>query len=283
VKSFVKEKRMKKKIIIGIAILINILQLSSLRAGDLLYDIDFSSPLNQVGSQMTINSGGSVPFRTASESKFGEQIVMSQWGALNEQPAVLVPGKSGSLTLYGYSQIVLNMSQFNYQAYKINFDLCITQLNQGTWDGFDFMLDVPVTTPVSFENDGRILADFQYPVGRFSLNEKINVSVLVDLLKNTWSIQCNSNSYSGQFFYPYPVHPTLPTSINSIRFNLADDFGDNIVSGAAIDNIKVYGIPEPGKFLLVGIGGLLLRKRIKLDSRQRHAGMTLQWVGCKVE
>lgn len=248
------------KLIIAAVLIVNI-TCCTIANADLLYDIDFSSPLNQVGSQMTITSDSSLPLRTASKSNFGQQIVMSQWGSLNDQPVVLIPCPIGGSAYY--SQMQLNMSQFNYQSYKVNFDICFTQMEEYGGEGFVFFFDVPVVVRLNFTNDGRILANDQYLVDRFSLNEKLSMSILVDLQSNLWNITCNSNgNYTGQFFYTYPAFPTLPTYVSSLRFSTIDyNINNNIIPSPAIDNIKVYGIPEPATLLLLGLGGLFLRRK----------------------
>ncbi len=210
---------------------------------DVLYDIDFSSPTHVVGEQMTVGYGP-VPRNTPSMSNFGEQIVVTSYGSLTEQPIQLIPDTS-SINPYAYSQFRLDLSTFEYPIYRLDFDVYLENMTVGSWDGFTALFDVPVTVRLNFTNEGNIVGRHYNPIGSFDFSQLLSMSILVDLPDNTWSITCNSEHlYTGQFFYPYPAHPDLPTFIRSIRFSLRDDLADSVAPGAAIDNIKVIGISE---------------------------------------
>jgi hypothetical protein len=214
-------------------------------SGDVLYDIDFSSPTHVVGEQMTVGDGP-VPRNTPSMSMFdfGEQIVVTSYGSLTQQPVQLIPDTT-SKNLYGYSQMQLDLFTFNYQIYRLDFDVCIENMTAGSWDSFVVLFDIPSVNRLDFTNEGNIVGHSN-PIGSFDFGQLLSMSVLVDLAENTWSITCNSEHLqTGQFFYPYPCYPFLPRYIHTIRFNLADDLGDSVVAGAAIDNIKVVGISKP--------------------------------------
>ena len=233
-----------KKYIYTLAILIIIFEAEAF--SNALYDIDFSSPTHVVGTQMSVGYGP-VPRNTPSESIFGEQIVVTSYSSLTQQPVQLIP-ETTSRNPYGYSQFKLDLSTFNYPIYKLDFDVDIENMTAGGWDTFRLLYDVPTVVRLDFTNDCNIFTYIGYhnnPIGSFDFGQLLSMSILVDLPENIWSITCNSEHlYTGQFFYPYPAHPDLPSYIRTIRFNLADDLTDSVVPGAAIDNIKVFGISE---------------------------------------
>jgi hypothetical protein len=230
--------------------------------GELLYDIDFSSPIHTVGQQMTIGAG-SIPSRTASRNNFGEQIVISSCYGLTEQPVKLVPGDT-PLVDRDYSQFQLSMSEFSYPSYKLDFDVCISGMSSG-WDGFTLLFDVPTVVRLHFSNNGYIIENDSRRdniIRAYESQELLSMSVLVDIPTNTWSISCNSEHlYEGQFFYTYPAHPEPPEYVNSIRFNLCDDLGTHTVPVVCMDNIRVFGVPEPATVVFLMLGSVLVKGR----------------------
>ena len=235
--------------------------------GVLLYDIDFSPPIHVVGSQMTVGYGP-IPRNTPTEVWAGQQIVVSSYSYLTQQPIKMVPGDPSVGGDYRYSQFELDLSTFNYPIYRLDLDMCLEKMKINSWDGFSITFDVPTVVRLDFENNGTISEYNPHNIiGLYNQGELLSMSILVNLLTNTWDIRCNSQHlYTGQFFYPVPANPDLPTYIRSIRFNLVDDLDYSDIPVSAIDNIKVQGIPEPSTLLLLGLGvpilsGFLRRKK----------------------
>ena len=146
--------------------------------------------------------------------------------------------------------------------------MCLEEMKTDSWDSFAVLFDVPSTIRLDFENNGTISEyNPHHIIGSYNQGELLSMSILVNLLDNTWGISCNSQHlYTGQFFYPVPAMPDLPTNISTIRFNLTDDLAYSNIPVAAIDNIKVQGLPEPSSLFLLGLGvpilsGFLRRKR----------------------
>lgn len=226
----------------------------------LLYDITFSEPYHALGEQINTDNGP-IPRYGPSEIFWGSQIVRTSFGPLTNRPAEFLP----ELTPMGYfiySQIQFDISVLGeYPKYKLDFELCIENMPGEELDNFSITYDVPSVVRIDFENDGTIKEN-RHIIGYYDFGDLLSMSILVDLPKNTWSISCNAEDlYTGQFFYPVPAHPDLPTYISSIRFNLSDDKNDAESPHAAIDNIKIYGIPEPGTVLILGLGALFIKSK----------------------
>ena len=235
---------------------------------DVLYDIDFSSPTHTVGSQMTTGEG-SPPRDTPTASVFGDQIVRDSFGTLTEQPVELIPDDSGYHMPYSQFRLDANFAG-DYPAYRLDFDVYLENFTTGSDDDFVVIFDTPSVVRLDLNSEGNIVENGYLTgpsgtiIGSFDFGETVSMSAIVDLEDNLWSIYCNSNHlWTGQFFHTSQAYPELPDIIDDIRFNLQNDTDFPSIPLCAVDNIQLTGLPEPATVLLLGLGGLLLRRKNK--------------------
>ncbi len=97
-------------------LLLGLVLLAQAAEGVVYFNIDFSSPPHQVGSQPTYGGGPDRPSR----NWFGSPQVMSSFGALTDQPLLLnTAGNAGS---FYYDQFSLDLA-YNKPTYHIAFDV----------------------------------------------------------------------------------------------------------------------------------------------------------------
>ena len=222
----------------------------------MIYDVNFSAQTDNVGAPATTGGSGP-PFTRPTQKNFGTSRVLTSYNSLTDRPLQLIPQIIGS---FSYSQYQFNVASFDVEPYyQLDFDLVLKNMPASSGHVFSIDFDTPVTTRLDFLDAGRITQNGRQ-IGTYLQDQAFHVSVLLDLPNNRWTISENSTQlFFGQFFVPFPAHPTPPTDLTDIRFNLADS-GSAVGSPfAAIDNIKIMGsqtVPEPasGILLLSGVG-----------------------------
>lgn len=232
------------------------LPLATCSFGDLLYDVTFSTPPNQVGQSPYLDTTGS-PRVGPTQNVFGHSKVANSIGDLTNQPVQLIPGPAGSFS-YGQLQFDLGDSAIyafptNYPYYHLQMDVFLDHL--ATNEHFTVLVDSPYASSIDFYGTGIIsrnvhASDPYYPnrpIGTFQFGTMFTLAIDLDVPANSWTITYNTQQiYSGQFYLPTPADPELPTSIRAFRINLADALSVPDIPTAAVDNIEVYGIiPEP--------------------------------------
>lgn len=235
--------------------------------GDLLYDVTFNNPPNQVGQPPYFQTTGS-PRLAPTQNIFGNSIVVSALGGLSDQPLHLIAGSTGGSFRYGQLGFDLGGFATNYPYYHLQMGVFLD--NFGANDLFTLLVDSPSVSTLDFHGNGTISQGVPFPnpaypnlqIGTFQLGTTFALAVDINVPSNAWTIAINNQQiYAGQFFYPYPAHPTPPSSLAAFRINLSDDPTTTDVPTAAIDNIVTIGtIPEPSTFalLLVGVASTLL-------------------------
>ena len=219
-------------------------------ADTIYYDIDFSSPEHRVGDPPTVGDSSSL----ISRIRFGEPIVSESFGALQDQPLVL--NCAGNPGIFYYDQIQLDMdieSDFFYSS----FDLIIQNL-KGSENWFSIFYDNPNAAAIRFNNAGSFRF-FGEPFVEYQENQPLHFEILMNGVTNQQSLFIDGYEvYTG---YNYETD-----YLATIRFSLGLNNMSNIVDTStyiAIDNIIVadYIVPEPCSLVLLGLGGLVLRRR----------------------
>jgi len=230
------------------------------------FDINFSSPLHQVGSPPTFGTGPGTPTRNV----FGTEQVVSGFGALADQPVVL--NTAGNSPGFFYDQFSLSLG-YNQDTYHISFDV-YTEGLIGSLNQFSMIMDFKSVTSFILASSGKISPAFWGgPAGNpsyldrhqmhvdISLNPRNNrgVTLLDGVLVGDGQIIGNSN----------------PGDLQSVRFSLGlTGFGsipDNR-SYVALDNIVVtngFVVPESGTPALALLSALFA---MSFRGRSRSAG-----------
>jgi hypothetical protein len=224
-------------------------------AGNVLYDVSFSSPPHTL-NQPSATGGPGPPFAAPTQRVFGTSEVVSSGGGLNDQPLLLIPQQ---VNIFQYSQYQFNIGPGS--VFQLDFDLSLNDmaddpddtLSTGPdEDRFAVLFDAPTAVRLDFWDAGRISQKNQQ-IGTFVQGQPFHMSVLVSLPQNQWTIWKDGlELFSGQFAAASPGQPIPPTELRTIRINLADAGSLANSPVAYIDNIRI--IPEPRVGFLFAAG-----------------------------
>jgi hypothetical protein len=222
----------------------------------LLYDVPFSTPPHTVG-QTPVIGWGDGPRATPSRLNFGTPTVVNAFGGLVDQPVWMEPGLHSD----PYDQLEFKLTgergfDTSYAGYTLSMDLEIAALGPDQLnDNMAILFDTPAVRRIDFTPDG--LIQYWLPfhlaetIGTFDFNDVIHLSVDVDLLSDTWTIDVNGQQlHEGDF---------EASALESIRVSLGGR--DSL---AAIDNVVVKGVPSPGAVHWAALGlvlGAVRRRR----------------------
>lgn len=221
-----------------------------------LYSVDFETP--DQGVNQIVKTGAAPQY--VSSINFGTLMVVSAYGALNDQPLLFDSnGQSPLGTGYYYTQIQLNLTGVQAPTLDLAFDF--TDLGSG--HSFTVLFDTPQVRNFEFFG-GQI--SFQNPtnssvnIGTYVQGQDCRFDIHLSYPDNQWSFYENGNLLTQGEFNPAGY-------VQDIRFNYSAA-GHNI-SGTAIDNVLVV-IPEPAHLLgvaCVTVTAWLFsaRKRINLS------------------
>ena len=229
--------------------------------GEVLYNVDFNPPVHFVGQPPALG-GNTYPKDKPTQFGFswGTAIVLSEYGTLNDQPLLLIPQPDSSRPSVRLDFDLTGKENFPF--YIMSVDMLLSSFESDS-DIFHFYFDTPISHLIAFEHDGTIYQrGDNTDLNSFDFDKAFNFKVYVDIENNNWSLFINDGMlYSGIFHKPFPAHPELPEKLENIVMIL--DYDDNTpnIPIAVIDNLSIIGIPEPATILLLGLGGLFLRKR----------------------
>ena len=247
---------MKLKVLAG-AVVSQLLVVTSAQAvPTTYYDIDFSAPINTVGSTPATGSGTD----TVSSVVFGQPVVESSFGALADESLVFnTTGNTGGCC--HYDQIKLDLGESS-DRYQVSFDLSTENyVNTGAGNTFTLLFDTPQVRNIYFQNDGTI-REYARVLGSFSDNSLLNMMIDINLATNTWDVFMNGGLLSTSVFTP------SGDDIESLRFSFGGSSTTSFDS-VGIDNIKVTNgevlasVPEPAalSLMLLGLIGVGFNRR----------------------
>jgi len=239
-------------------------------AAQLLYDVDFSSPLHTVGAPPTTGVGP-FPRQTVSEIVFEPPEVVASSSGLIDQPLQFQWEAGGGQVDYDQIAFYLGVGA---STYEISFDISVDYLGlDGSLpDIFSIFLDTAVDggTAIRFRanavgaSEGR--ATMPYPDGGsvyFDFDTPIHVAITVDVLNDVLDVWFDDAQVEH--------NPTLGLAgydLSQIRMSLSEIgiYGDARV---AVDNLLIYATPEPGTGLLLGFGLIALGWRRRRGALRR--------------
>ena len=225
--------------------------------GQIYYDIDFSSPLHTVEQVPTIDDSPATPSQNR-----GEPIVVDSYGQFTDQPLLL--NTLGNSPSFYYDSITLDMDR-GRGFYYSSFDV-LTHNLIGTDNNFTVLYDLPWVHNLSFINTGE-LNIFGRENVPFQDDTPMHFEVLMDIENDFAKVLLNGTLvYDDKLLIYLPNRNEEDFYFRSLRFShgLQSSIGTpNYSTNIAIDNIIVtdYIVPEPATLLLLGIGGLFIRKR----------------------
>jgi hypothetical protein len=227
-----------------------------------LYDVDFSSPTHTVGATPAVGFGP-FPRDTPTEVVSGDPIVVSSFGALEDQPLHFDDGNVGN------EQIAFALSN-GEPRYLTEFDLLIKPVPFDTAT-FSVFLDAPFINRITFEGDGTIsLIQFggvgpNGAIGSYLFDELMHVAIDVDLPSLTWSIEIED-----QLIHHGPFSST-EGDVTNLRFSAFFGNYSTPMGTAAIDNVTISSlppIPEPASFSLVVLGLAAFSLKARREGRR---------------
>ena len=198
-----------------------------------LYNLDFTPP--EVGSYQVV---------------FGNPTVQSSVGPFTD--ALVFHAVST------YDQIRLPINSDALQ-YNIQYDVFGHNLVNSNYI-FHMTLDTPEVRSVSLHGGQNRIEVFQPFVlanlGPFANDQVYHFEIRVDLVANLWSVLVDGTQ---RFSHTYDA-----SDLQSIRFTMSPAVGgtgDAPGTYAALDNVVVTDVPEPGPFALFVIGLVLCGQR----------------------
>ena len=222
-----------------------------------LYHLTFDSPIHTVGSPVSTGVS-STPRSTPSARIFGTSVVVPTFAGVNNPAMRFVPTNVTDSS-FTYSQYAFDLTPFKgFTQYRVDFDLILSnfQTDGGpfgttpTEDFFSLIFDLPSVVRLDFTDLG-FIHEKTGNVGSFQFGTVMHIATEVDLARNEWGILKDGiELYRGQFFYPYPAAPNLPTTIGAIRLNLADSVSFPGSPIAEMDNLRIQ-VPEPSATSLI--------------------------------
>jgi hypothetical protein len=241
--------------------LLGLALLAQAAEGVVYFNIDFSSPPHQVGSQPAYGGGPDRP----TSNWFGSPQVMSSFGALTDQPLLLnTAGNAGS---FYYDQFSLDLA-YSQPTYHIAFDVYTEDL-VGSRNQFSMIMDFAQVSALRLYNDGVLAAagPLNPPIrSRYVDRTLMHVDVSVDVATNR-AVTLVDGLLIGDGKITGNV---APGDLKRVRFSMGllsgADPQDNR-SNVAIDNIVVtngFVVPESGASGLVMLSamiGLAFRRR----------------------
>jgi hypothetical protein len=229
--------------------------------GELLYDVTFSSPPNVVGQAPVLQTSGTQRIGP-SANNFGASVVVTSFGGLIDQPLHLVPTQGNQ---FRYAQLKFGVSASDgftnvYPYYHIGMDLYLNNFQGNNY--FSMYLDNSGNlVRLDLNSNGTMtqgMASGTPQVGQFQFGAVFTLGVDIDLPSNMWTISLSGQPvYTGKFSYPTPAYPNPPTYLYACRINLADDPSTPQVPDAAVDNVRITGIPEPSPGILASLALLV--------------------------
>ncbi len=221
--------------LLAAVLIISVLRIDTAKSAFLLYGVDFSSPPHTVG-QPPVAGTGPAPRDKPTGIVFPGPEVTPSVGKLTSQPVKFTNRLDLSQLRFsisgrdGFSRV--------FTRYIIEMDVLVESLKGDTWDGcFTILLDTPQVRNIYFQPDKKIGIFVPHGPGgeiaSYSFGVPVALSIDVNLETSQWAISIDeSHVYYGPF---------LADGLKSFRVSLGDY--KRVGNTAAIDNLKVYGIP----------------------------------------
>jgi hypothetical protein len=216
----------------------------------LLYDVDFEAPVHTLGAPPTLGQEPA-PRKTVTMINFGTPTIAQEAGVLDGQ--FLRLSSTGS-----YEQVSFGLGSDDggfaeqYPYYLIQSDLTIQELT----DQFRYHVDGPTAHNVRFTSVGGLVAvalgveGYEEPIGTYEFGARISLDVRVDRQIERWTIRIdNEVVFTGD----YPIY-----TLHGMRTVRPALIGEGTVD---LDNVRIWGLPEPGSLLLLAGGTLALGVR----------------------
>lgn len=225
----------------------------------LLYDVNFEAPKHQVSQPVTIGRGAT-PRSTASELAFGATMIEAPPGILDGQYASFRKPTTGSSyvqMIFGFDPHVAILD--THLGYRVQADVFVQSLTSGQ---FSLFADTPNSHSVRLTPSGEVYSAVwgagEEPtltmVGYYRQGERLTVDVTVNQAAERWAVQLNGRQiWEG----PYPIDDT-DNPLRQFRFAL---MGSSSTDFVAVDNVRVWGLPEPSTAVLLAFGVLQLARR----------------------
>lgn len=234
-------------------------------AAQILYDVDFSSPLHTVGAAPA-EGAGPFPRSTVSRVIFEPPKVVASSSGLTDQPLEFQwgPGE-GSVD---YDQIDFDLG-IGAPGYDISFDLSVDHLEDpgpaAVTDTFTVFLDneqygssglrfVPDADTLGYPYDGRAIMPFRVGGGSagYDFDTPFRVRIFYDVENSTLDIWFDAVLVRHADF--------AAGDLRDVRMSLHDLDADGSAR-VAVDNLLILATPEPSSLLLLWTGLLVLTER----------------------
>lgn len=207
-----------------------------------LYNLDFSAP--EVGSYQTV---------------FGSPSVQSSVGPFSS--ALMFH----AVTTYDQIRLPIEIAA---PRYEIQYDVLVHNVVNSQYS-FNILLDTPEVRTLDFHGGLNTIYVFQ-PYGSATLatlsNDRVyHVGISVNLPANLWTV-----SLDGVQEFASPINAS---SLQAIRFNMSPwigGAGNAPGTYAALDNVTIEAVPEPGSGALASMG--LLVWLLSVYSRSQKNG-----------
>jgi hypothetical protein len=207
--------------------------------GQILYDIDFSTPPQTANHLVVVGAGPDFP----TAIQFGLPMVVSSFGGLTNQPLRL--DMAGNSPSFYYDQISLSIPDVSNAHLRVEFDFESHALI-GSTGQFTVLFDTPTVRNVIFDSNGNVrllnrspTGYYETSIGSFSDDLTTRIAIDIDQLNNSWSVYSGSALLGSAYF-------AADERISSIRFSfgLPSSILQPDQSAVGIDNLVVAVIPE---------------------------------------